>query len=176
MHCVQSIQQTLTRAHNALTDAGVDHALIGGLALGGLGVHRATLDVDLLVPGSDRELAKSALIEQAFVLQTETHETLHFSGYGPLDILLASRPRSLEMLVRATTLPSLGVKCVRAEDVIGLKIQAYVNNPKRELQDKADIAAIIAKQTVLDWDKIREYADLFEEWPALQALRKQHDV
>lgn len=166
----------MTRAHRALTDAGIDHALIGGLALGGLGIHRATLDVDLLVSGADRERTAKILVDHGFMLDAETPETLHFSGYGPLDILFANRKPSREMLDRATTLSILGIKCLRAEDLIGLKIQAYVNNPRRELQDKADIVALIEKHPDLDWSKIREYADLFAEWPALVKLRKRYDI
>lgn len=173
---MSSIKNTLTRAHQALADAGIDHALIGGLALGGLGVHRATLDVDFLVSGADRMRTIETLVSHGFALDSETAETLHFSGYGPLDILLANRPASRGMLDRAMVLPTLGIKCLRAEDIIGLKIQAYVNNPRRELQDKADIAALIGKHRDMDWDRIKAYADLFAEWPALARLRNQYDV
>ena len=171
-----SIKDTLFVAHRALGEVGIDHALIGGLALGGLGVHRATFGVDLLVPDAERDDARRVLTENGFVLESQTPETLHFSGRGALDILLANRPRSLEMLSRATLLPGLEVKCVRAEDMIGLKIQAYVNNPKRELQDKADIAALIEARDDLDWGRIQEYADLFSQWPAIEELKKQYDV
>ena len=55
-------------------------------------------------------------------------------------------------------------------DIIGLKIQAYVNNHKREFQDKADIAAIIEKCDSLNWDTIKYYAEIFEEWDAIQKI------
>jgi predicted nucleotidyltransferase len=73
-------------------------------------------------------------------------------------------------------LSTLDIKCVKAEDLIGLKIQAYVNDPKRELQDKADIAALIDRSRDLDWERIKEYADLFSEWPTLERLRRLYDV
>ncbi len=173
---MHGIRDTLIQAHRALTDAGIDHALIGGLALGALGVHRATLDADLLVPGSERAAAVESLAAAGFVLRGETPETLHFAGYGALDLLLANRPPTREMLAQATLVAPLGVKCLRAEDIIGLKIQAYVNNPRRALQDQADIAALIERHRDLDWERIKRYADLFSEWPTLARLREDHDL
>ncbi len=173
---MHGIKATLSKAHQALKDADIDHALIGGLALSGLGVHRATIDVDLLMSGSHRERAIQTLLKCGFVLETETPEVLHFSGYGRLDILLSNRVRSREMLANAIPLPTLNINCLRAEDIIGLKIQAYINNPKRALQDKADIAALIEKHPHLDWVKIKDYAELFSQWPTLQRLRKQYEL
>lgn len=59
-----------------------------------------------------------------------------------------------------------------AEDLIGLKIQAYKNDPKRELQDKADIQALIEKNN-LDWNQVEFYANQFHEWPVLLEIRKR---
>jgi predicted nucleotidyltransferase len=170
------IRETLKQASTALTEAGIDHALIGGMALGCLGMHRATADVDLLIDGSKKELAKEALIDNGFRITTETEEVLHFSGAGALDLLLAHRQPTREMLQRAKIFESLAVKCVVAEDIIGLKIQAYINEPKRALQDKADIAGLIQKHKLLDWAKIRYYADLFGEWPTIEKLRDKNDL
>jgi predicted nucleotidyltransferase len=170
---MHSLRKTLEAAQEALENAGVAYALIGGLALGGRGVHRATMDVDLLVDGKKRDVAKAALEKAGFELRVETEEVLHFLGPGALDVLLANRIPTQKMLERAQPLKSLKVNCVRAEDIIGLKIQAYINDPKRELQDKADIQALIEKNPDLDWTLIREYADLFDEWPTLEQLRQK---
>lgn len=144
--------------------------------MGGLGVHRATADVDFLIDGDKKELAKEVLAQNGFRLVIETNEVLHFSGSGPLDLLLARRPPTREMLKRARTLPGLGVKSLGAEDIIGLKIQAYINEPRRALQDKADIASLIQLHKHMDWDKIRYYADIFGEWPTLEKLRAEYDI
>lgn len=119
------IKELLAMAHIALAQEGIEHALIGGLALGGRGVHRATLDVDFLVDGARGSDAQRALEQAGFDLQNETREVMHFGGIGSVDLLLANRPLSREMLQRAAMLPALGIKCVTVEDLIGLKIQAY---------------------------------------------------
>jgi len=165
------LRDILLLAHRLLDQAGADHALIGAMALGNLGVHRATMDVDLLVDGRRVTEAKAALQSGGFQLLEEGPETLQFGGLGTLDVLLARREPSLEMLARAQPAPNLGMKCATAEDIIGLKIQAYVNDPRRKLQDQADIAALIRTQPNLDWDRIRRYADLFDQWSAVLELK-----
>jgi hypothetical protein len=77
------------------------------------------------------------------------------------------------MLARARLAPKHGVKCATAEDIIGLKIQAFVNDPRRKFQDQADIMALIRTQPDLDWERIKRYADLFGVWEAIQALRNE---
>ena len=170
---MQSLSETLKLAKSALDSVGISYALIGGLALGGRGVHRATMDVDLLVDGQKKEAARSALEKVGFRLNAETSEVMHFTGVGDLDLLFANRDPTRNMLNKAETLPMLQIKCVSAEDLIGLKIQAYINNPKRALQDKADIVALIEKNPQLDWQLVKQYADIFDEWATIQELRKQ---
>ena len=46
-----------------------------------------------------------------------------------------------------------------AEDLIALKIQAYVNEPRRALQDQVDIARLIEKHPGLNWEQIKVYAE-----------------
>lgn len=70
------IRKVLKLAQKALNDAQVDYALIGGLALGGQGVHRATMDVDLLVDGEKSDIAQQALEQVGFRLSTQTPEVI----------------------------------------------------------------------------------------------------
>lgn len=172
---MHSLRDTLKLAHRALSDAGIDHALIGGLSLGGYGVHRATMDVDLLIHGTEKEAARLALADHGFNRIAETEESVHFGGVGNLDLLLANREPSQAMLKRAGTPTVSGIKCLRPEDIIGLKIQAYVNDRKREHQDKADIEAVIEKCQDLNWDTIKHYADIFGEWEAIGHFRRKSE-
>lgn len=160
-------------AHDCLKKRGIDHALIGGMALGARGVNRATADVDFMAEGKDKSAIKAALVSVGFVLAHETNEVLHFEGPGYLDVLLANRPLSQKMLANASVIPTVGMKCLASEDIIGLKIQAYINNPKREFQDKADILALVTKDPHLDWGKIKLYADLFDQWSELEKIRRK---
>ena len=88
---MKNILQTLREVHNILTDANIDHALIGGLALGNLGIHRATMDVDLLVDGEAREQIIQVLELHGYQLHLMTDEVIHFIGDIGLDLLLANR-------------------------------------------------------------------------------------
>ena len=164
------LRKTLLDASEALKKAGVQHALIGGFAMASYGHHRTTIDVDFLADGNRRDLIKEVLLKQGFKLTHESPEVLQFSGPGLLDILLASRPLSQEMLKYAVQNANLGVYVVRPEDIIGLKIQAYKNDPSRELQDKADIQKLLTLPQI-DLILVKKYADLFDEWTTIEKLR-----
>ena len=105
------------------------------------------------------------------MLKFESNEVLQFTGPGFLDVLLANRPISQEMLTKAGHDSNLDIHILRAEDLIGLKIQAYKNDPSRELQDKADIQNLLKLQH-LDIKIIKKYADLFDEWSAIEKIQK----
>lgn len=165
-----NLRKTLVDAHSVLSQAGVAHALIGGFALAAYGQHRATADIDILAEGSKKEIIKIELIKKGFELKHESSEVLQFSGIGFLDILLANRPLSQEMLKRAGLNQELNVHILKPEDIIGLKIQAYKNDPSRELQDKADIQKLLALPN-LDSLLVKKYAELFGEWSVIEKLR-----
>lgn len=164
-----NLRKTLFDAHSILVEAGVAHALIGGFALAAYGYHRATSDIDLLAEGAKKEIIKIELIKKGFVLKYESAEVLQFSGPGFLDILLANRPLSYDMLKRAQLNKELNIYILKPEDIIGLKIQAYKNDPARELQDKADIQKLLSLSN-LDLTTVKKYAELFDEWPMIEKL------
>lgn len=164
------LRKTLLDASQALKGAGIAHALIGGFAMASYGYHRTTIDVDFLAEGSQKEKIKNVLSKTGFQLVFESDEVLQFSGPGLLDILLANRPLSLEMLKQARQNTQLGVYVVSAEDIIGLKIQAYKNDPTREFQDKADIQKLLSLPQI-DLIQVKKYADLFNEWPTIEKIK-----
>jgi hypothetical protein len=163
------LRKTLLDASSALKKAGISHALIGGFAMATYGHHRTTVDVDFLADGSKKEAIKTTLLGIGFQLVFESDEVLQFSGPGLLDILLANRPLSLEMLEQAQQNAQLGVYVVRPEDIIGLKIQAYKNDPTRELQDKADIQKLLSTSNI-NLTLVKKYADLFNEWTVIEKI------
>lgn len=130
----------------------IPHALIGGLALACYGPTRATVNLDLLVRDEDKDKIKTLFLNNGFKLAYESEEVLQFSGMGYVDVLLARRPISQKILTEANTNGPEGIYFVRSEDLIGLKIQAYVNDPSRELQDKADIQSLIENVETMDWN------------------------
>lgn len=165
------LKQAILQIHDLLDRVNIRHALIGGFALAVHGISRATGDIDLLIDEDDRENLIRQLAPVGFTLRAQTAEILHFEGPVRLDILMARRPVSRQMLARARASSVLPIKCLEAEDLIGLKIQAYCNDRRRELQDKADIQFLIRKYPELDWSRIKFFADTFGEWAEIEKLR-----
>ena len=118
-----NLRKTLSDVHSILSQAGVPHALIGGFALAVYGHHRATVDIDFLADGLHKELIKNSLKLNGFILKFESQEVLQFAGIGFVDIVLANRPLSQEMLKQAIKNKELDIHVLRAEDIIGLKIR-----------------------------------------------------
>ena len=167
------LRKTLKFVHSLLSDNSIDHALIGGLGLACYGSTRATVDMDLLIYEEDKLKVQELLSQNGFNLQNESEEVLQFSGMGYVDLLIARRPISRNILKLSNQNGPEGIDFVRAEDLIGLKIQAYINDSTREFQDKADIQFLIDSQDKLDWQLIKEYADLFSEWEVINEIRKK---
>lgn len=168
-----SIEDTLSLAAKALKMEGIQFALIGGFALAAHGVVRATQDIDLLVEGQKRDQAKNSLTKHGFKIVFENAEVMHLSGPGQLDLLMANRPPTMSMITRARMINDFPVPVLCAEDIIGLKIQAYKNDSKREFQDKADIQALMETVADLDFKLIKDYADMFDEWKFISELRQR---
>lgn len=168
------LRETLKFVHELFVKEEIEHALIGGLGLACYGSPRATIDLDLLIHENDKEKGRKILKQNGFYLVHESQEVLQFSGLGHVDLLMARRPISKEILKFSNTGGPEGIKFVRAEDLIGLKIQAYKNDPSREFQDKADIQFLIETQGNLDWGLIKKYADLFDEWGAINDIKKKY--
>jgi hypothetical protein len=166
------LRETLQLAHETLLKNQINHALIGGFAMAFYGFHRATADVDFLADGQKRDRIKEVLLKAGFQLKYESTEVLQFVGVGFLDILLANRPLSQEMLTQANQSQELKVQILRAEDIIGLKIQAYKNDPSREFQDKSDIQNLLQLPN-LEFNIVKKYAELFSEWDEIQSIMKK---
>lgn len=166
-----NLKATIKLAHNLLEQNKIEHALIGGLALACYGSTRATVDLDLLINEENRDKVKILFTSNGFNLVHESLEVLQFSGIGYVDIILARRPISQEILKDANSGGPEGMRFVQVEDLIGLKIQAYINDRSRELQDKADIQFLIENVSKLDWEKIKKYAELFSEWDVINEIK-----
>ncbi len=85
------------------------------------------------------------------------------------------------MLDRAKCLPltpELNIPVVSLEDIIGLKIQASVNDPSRYYTDWSDIHAILAHCRThtlpVDWDLLADYLALFDLQSKLPDLLRSH--
>ncbi|NDG84326.1 MAG: hypothetical protein EBX52_04715 [Proteobacteria bacterium] len=166
-----NLLESLRWSDQKLTESGVPHALIGGLALAHYGYGRGTQDIDWLVPEESKDSVKRLFHAHGFKILHESDDVLQFEGLAPVDFLIARRPISRQMIEDSFFSSALQLKVVRAEDLIGLKIQAYSNDPKRKNKDLADIQELISLREDLDWEKIKTYADLFDAWAEISILR-----
>jgi hypothetical protein len=96
--------------------------------------------------------------------------------FGSVDFLYALRKPSLEMLERAVKKElfeeTISIKVLLPEDIIGLKVQAFVNQPDRKALELQDIKNLIAANlTDLDWGIIKNHFVLFNLNTLYKALK-----
>jgi len=154
----------LREIHTALDGAQIRFALIGGVAVNAHGFLRATHDLDILVLAENDSLL---------------HDTLSELGYKPidrrpdissyvrpplrLDVLHARRPAARDLLARAATTnyQDIQVRIVSVEGLIGLKIQAFTDDPRR-IRDLDDIIQLLKiNRAILNLEEVRTYFELF---------------
>ena len=167
----------------AFQENNINYALIGGFALSLWGVPRATIDLDFLATAKDMAQVHAIMTELSYVRR---YHSLNVSQYrsdlriwGEVDFLHAFRQASLGML-RRTVIKDLfngttAIRVVSVEDLIGLKIQAMVNDPTRRSEDLADIEAILQiHRAQLDWTLLEEYFHLFDQNEELHSLKGKY--
>jgi hypothetical protein len=149
----------------ALDIAGVRFALIGGLALAAHKVVRATSDVDLLARADNATDVAAIALKLGYVCLHRDAEVANYLRVDErLDLLFASRPLALRLLQEAPERPTTfgALRVVSAEGLIGFKLQALTNDPRRT-QDLADIRALLrANRHEMDHSELREYFRLFD--------------
>ncbi len=150
-----------------LNNHKIDYGLIGGFAMGLLGLNRSTVDLDFLINIDDISKVKNFLINIGYELLYESENVLQFvsplSDFGEIDIIVAKREISLTMLknIQKFTIlnNSVEINVLSPEDIIGLKLQAIKNDKEREVIDLNDIKFLI-KNHRLNLDKIKKYAKI----------------
>ena len=160
----------------------IRYAVIGGFALGVLGYGRATMDLDFLVHRDDLDGLHAALTALGYKCLLRTENVSHYEhrdpAWGGLDFIHAFRQTSLGMLARAKRYKVFGgrqnLRVADPEDVIGLKVQAMVNDPDRKSQEVADIEMLMRLYGAkLDWERIQDFYDIFGLKGEASRLRKR---
>ena len=169
------LRSVLIEIHTALEDAGIGHALIGGLALSVHGASRATIDLDLLADGH-RDADVDALVRaRGYECLYRTENVGNYlsadRAKGRIDFLFVHREYGRAMLERAAANSVLGqrIRVVDAADLIGLKVQASSSDPRRRARDMVDVERLLASADV-DLERARLYFRLFEREGELDAL------
>lgn len=148
-------------------------ALIGGLALASHHVIRATQDVDLLVAAEDADRVDATLTGLGYRRSYRSPDAANYLRRDErVDLLYASRPIARKLLLsasaRTTTFGTL--KVVDVEGLIGLKLQGFINDPRR-MQDQEDIRALLrANRATINMTEVREYFRLFDREPLLDEI------
>jgi len=173
---IDTLRELLAGLARLEQQQGLPVAVIGGLARGVWARPRATMDVDVIVDTTDLQVLVAAAPDVGLTTDPREVEVLRGSGMtrlrvpdhlqGPvrLDVLSADHPYYRRVIKRAVRTDILGheLPVARAEDIVVLKVLAD------RLQDRADVAAIIASQRDrLRWDLIEEECRALElEAPA----------
>ena len=165
----------------AFQDKDIHYALIGGFALGALGITRATVDIDFLVHRDDLDKVHTIMTglgyDRAFHTDNVSQYLSADNLFGEVDFLHAFREISVGMLQRAENKKIFGgtisIKVLKVEDLIGLKVQAIANDETRKPIDLADIKALIAlRKTDIEWLLLENYFAMFGFQDLLKDLRK----
>lgn len=161
----------------------VRYALIGGFALGALGVSRATVDLDFLVHRDDLPKIDKIMKEHEYNCVYKSENVSQYISavkiFGEVDFLHAFRDISTEMLKRAIEKDifegNLKIKVLRPEDIIGLKLQAIANDKTRTMREFIDIEALMDNYRInLDWQLIEEYFSIFEQKEKFKELKEMY--
>ena len=128
------------------------------------------MDLDFLAHRDDLHNLHILLTALGYQRSVQTENVSQYrhseDPWGSVDFLHAFRRAALGMLARAKGYPIFGgsqiVRVADPEDIIGLKVQAMVNDPDRRSQEHADVerlAAVYGQR--LDWERVVEYYELF---------------
>lgn len=167
------IKESLKTIVGKFNKQNIDFALIGAFALLQSGIERATRDIDFLILSDDKEKVKKIMNDLTYETVQSTKLFSQFESpvktFGSIDFLHAGKNEGKQILTNARRHDFFGVqlKIVAPDDLIGLKVLAYANDPSREKMDKSDIIllreAYINGKIELDLKKIRHYYELFNK-------------
>ncbi len=162
------LKKALTLIVGEFEKNDVGYAMIGGFAIGALGIPRSTIDLDFLVPADTLHRVDAIMIalgyKKVFFSENVSQYVSPSAEMGEVDFLHAFRPISMKMLAEAENIPVFGnetnVKVLKAEDIIALKLQSINNDPARLAKDNSDIEELM-KSMKLDWEILKTYFGLF---------------
>jgi len=152
---------------------GVQFALIGDLAMASYNIIRATQDLNLLVDAQRGDQIDAAFVRMGYRCAYRSREAANYRRRDEgIDLIYAGRPIARRLLadaMQSTTAVGM-LRVVSAEGLIGFKLQALVNDPRRT-QDLEDIRDLLRAQgSTLNLAEVREYFALFGRESLLDEL------
>jgi hypothetical protein len=146
----ESLWAAATRCHEALTAAGIPHALVGGVAVCLHGYQRTTVDVDLLVASGLNNQIRGCLEAAGFAWDAEDREYRDRSGV-PLQLLVSGERagKGSEVLLPDPSDPDAfdiieGLPVATLARVIEMKVACGAGDLRRTHKDFADVVELIA--------------------------------
>jgi Uncharacterised nucleotidyltransferase len=154
----EQLVETMKRAAAALRDAGIPHALGGGLACWARGGPQTEHDVDFLLKPENAERAQAALGEAGFRTETPPEPWLlkAYDGDVLVDLIFEPQggPVDDELLARSEEMEvqAMPLLVVPLEDVLVQKLLALTEQ-EPDYTSVLEIARALREQ--IDWDEVR---------------------
>ncbi len=158
------LKELLTRFY----EQNISYALMGGFAMGLWGAGRTTVDIDFLVNRDDIDKVDKIMHALGYECRYRSENVSQYVSplkiFGEVDFLHAFREASIQMLQRAVekeVFAAIKIKTLIPEDIIGLKLQAIKNNPKRQHGEIEDIMFLIENyKNEINWSLIEQYVKI----------------
>ena len=154
----ERLVEAARKAGAILRDAGVPHALAGGLAAWARGGPKTEHDVDFMVRPEDADAALEALARAGLRTEEPPEGWLYKAWDGDVlvDLIFtpSSGPVSDEMIERAEVLElqAMPMPVARLEDVMVTKLMA-ITEQEPDFGGVLEIARSLREQ--IDWDEVR---------------------
>lgn len=156
------IAEALTRAVDALEEAGVEYAITGSFAMSCYGYPRATLDVDIKIGARDLDERLERIAREMRVREFQYMEPTSFLYRGKFLVELYPATNALdeEALARRVALPLLASTprtfgVVTLEDLLLIKIREYaLHRDPKHVSDARHL--LVANHATLDARRLHD--------------------
>jgi predicted nucleotidyltransferase len=144
-------QFALNQILSELDKNQIEYGLIGGFALGILGVNRATSDIDILIKNSEKEIVRELMgklnYDSIFTSNSFSLFQSPLKLLGEIDFLHPDSNTISEILLRKSLYSlfdsNLKAYVIHPEDLIILKLQAIKLDNSRKEKDESDILYLL---------------------------------
>jgi hypothetical protein len=146
----ETVWHAATRCHELLRDAGIAHALVGGVAVATHGYLRTTVDVDWLVRREDQSRVREVLEGAGLTWIAETAEFRTDAGVDVQFLLegeRAGRGAAFSLpdpAAEGVCVLREGLPVIALSKLIEMKIAAGEGDVRRFHKDLADVVELIA--------------------------------